>query len=110
MLPDLGALRASASSPYSLASPWLSLGPGVAMKRPPPTILDVLDLVAPWLAQEGRCRVQATCSALRKAAIRSEEVNHTVTAGIDSVGERRSFLVWLKPRAHAVKYLSYSKS
>ena len=89
----------------------LLAGPGAAMRRPAPTLADVLDLIAPHLDdQRDRCRVQATCRGLRNAGLRSEVVNRLVVGRDRSDEERRSFLLWLGPRAHAVRRLNYCAS
>ena len=82
----------------------------MTMERPHIGLADVLDLLAPWLDQWGRSGLQATCTALREAGMRSKVVNDTIAARVDSDEQRQSFLLWLGPRAHAVRHLSYRKS
>ena len=83
----------------------------MTMEPPDIGLSNVLDLLAPWLDQRGRCALQATCTALREAGMRSKVVNHTVLpATVTFDKQRQSFLLWLGPRAHAVRHLSYRKS
>ena len=92
-------------------TPTLIAAPVIAMEAPAPTLADVLDLIAPHLDdQRDRCRVQATCRGLRNAGLRSEVVNRLVVGRDRSDEERRSFLLWLGPRAHAVRRLNYCAS
>lgn len=81
----------------------------LSVPKEPPGLADVLDRLAPRLDQRERCALQATCSALREAGLHSKVVNWEVIARVRSDDQRASFLLWLEPRAHAVKHLTYGE-
>lgn len=95
-------------------TPRLPAGPVVASRRHPghpgPGLGDVLDLIAPSLDQRDLCAVQATCTTLRNLGISGEIANFVVYANVRSDEQKKSFLLWLGPRAHAVRFLTYRES